>query len=302
MSPTDLDHYQGCLLALALADASGAPYEGGWLERGLWRCIGRTADGLPRWTDDTQMALDVADGLLRDGAVNQDALARQFAASYHWSRGYGPGAARLLKRVRHGQAWQSARRAVFQDGSLGNGAAMRTPPIALRFHTDVPRLLAQTRLAAEITHAHPWAIEGAQAIALATRAALRGDAVGALIPALRQAAPSPIWADKINTLSDWLGQQASPTAPQVADRLGNGITAPDSVITAIYVAYRCIDAPFAQLLDFVQALHGDVDTLGAMAGAIWGARNGAATLLDRPLEQKARILTTAERLYRAAIA
>jgi hypothetical protein len=54
------DRFIGCLLGLATGDALGAPYEGGPLERLVWRLIGRTSDGCLRWTDDTQMALDLA--------------------------------------------------------------------------------------------------------------------------------------------------------------------------------------------------------------------------------------------------
>ena len=55
---TSLDLFQGCLLGLSLGDALGAPYEGGVLERLLWRLIGKTSQGEMRWTDDTQMTID----------------------------------------------------------------------------------------------------------------------------------------------------------------------------------------------------------------------------------------------------
>lgn len=47
-----VDQFAGCLLGLALGDALGAPFEGGWLERVLWWLIGITRDGAMRWTDD----------------------------------------------------------------------------------------------------------------------------------------------------------------------------------------------------------------------------------------------------------
>ena len=64
-----LDQFAGCMLGLATGDALCAPHEGGLLERLVWRVIGRTSDGCLRWTDDTQMALDLAESLLsEDGA------------------------------------------------------------------------------------------------------------------------------------------------------------------------------------------------------------------------------------------
>ncbi len=52
------DRIIGSVLALALGDAFGAPYEGGILERAVWALIGRR-NGKRRWTDDTQMTIDV---------------------------------------------------------------------------------------------------------------------------------------------------------------------------------------------------------------------------------------------------
>ena len=102
--------YSGCFYGLALGDALCAPYEGGILERGLWKLIGKTKAGETRYTDDTQMSLDVAQSLLEQGKVDQDHLATKFASNYRWSRGYGPGAAKMLKKIRKGISWQEVNR------------------------------------------------------------------------------------------------------------------------------------------------------------------------------------------------
>ena len=72
------DQYRGCLLGLACGDAMGARYEGGILERALWSLIGKT-DGRLRFTDDTQMALDMIHSMLQCGELNQAHMAQQFA-------------------------------------------------------------------------------------------------------------------------------------------------------------------------------------------------------------------------------
>jgi poly(ADP-ribose) glycohydrolase ARH3 len=51
------------MLVLATGDARRVPYEGGPLERVVWRLIGRTSDGCHRWIDDTQLAIDLAAAL-----------------------------------------------------------------------------------------------------------------------------------------------------------------------------------------------------------------------------------------------
>src|SRR5262245_60917608 len=108
MTSFSVERFSGCILGLATGDALGAPDEGGPLERMLWRLIGRTRDGHVRWTDDTQMARDLAESLLEKNGVDSEAIARRFAASYRWSRGYGPGVARVLKRIRRGEPWETA--------------------------------------------------------------------------------------------------------------------------------------------------------------------------------------------------
>ena len=82
---TTPDQYRGCLLGLATGDALGAPHEGGPVERAAWRVSGRCREGA-RFSDDTQMTLDLTASFLAHGAVDQDDLARQFAASDRWDR------------------------------------------------------------------------------------------------------------------------------------------------------------------------------------------------------------------------
>ena len=167
-----LDQFNGCLLGLALGDAMGAPYEGGLLERLLWKLIGKTIKGELRWTDDTQMALDLCESLIINEKLEPEHLAKQFAASYRWSRGYGPATAKILKKIKAGKNWQKVNCSIYPDGSFGNGAAMRAPIIGLFYHKNSNDFIDAVRGSAVITHAHPLAIEGAILIALATSLAL----------------------------------------------------------------------------------------------------------------------------------
>ena len=151
--PTNL--VAGALLGIALGDAFGAPYEGGVIERLVWRLIG-TRQGMRRWTDDTQMTIDLVESLIHCRKIDQDDLARRFAQSYRWSRGYGPGAARVLKCIRSGESWESASRAVYVNGSYGNGGAMRSPAVGLFFGGQGDAAVAEAaEAAATVTHVDP---------------------------------------------------------------------------------------------------------------------------------------------------
>ena len=277
--PTDLEQRcRGAVFGLALGDALGAPHEGGPVERLLWRWLGSTRDGRRRFTDDTQMALDLADSLLRCGKVDQDDLAATFANSYRWSRGYGPTAARVLKRIRGGLDWRQANRSVHRTGSFGNGGAMRAPIVGIFFHAEPQRIAAAARATAEVTHAHPLAMDGAAMIAVATSAALAGADARTLLESAAPATAQSEYAERFAIARRWLaaGEPVSPR--EVRARLGMGITALASCVTALYLAGRFREQPFAELLAFAAAAGGDVDTVGAMAGALWGAVNGVARL------------------------
>ena len=297
-----LDQVRGCLLGLALGDSLGAPFEGGILERLLWRVIGRTWGGEMRWTDDTQMTIDVVESFLDRRHLDPDDLAMRFAKSYQWSRGYGPAATKVLKQIARGVDWRQANRVVYRDGSFGNGAAMRTPILGLIYTDRTDELNDAARLSAAVTHAHPIGIEGAVLLAAVTAyAAHRCASCDILRQALVHSTLEE-FKSRLEIACEWLGFQSSiRTAAEVARRLGNGITAHQSCVTAVYLALRFRNQPFLDMQQFIAAVGGDVDTIGAMAGAIWGVVNGSANLpmvsLSK-LEQRERIESLAELLHR----
>jgi poly(ADP-ribose) glycohydrolase ARH3 len=285
------DRMIGTLLASALGDAFGAPYEGGLPERLLWALIG-WRKGVRRWTDDTQMSIDIVESLLACGEINQDDLAWRFASSYRWSRGYGPGAAKLLRRIHRGEDWRTANRAVFPNGSYGNGGAMRVAPVGLFYADDEQQLVRATRSSAAVTHAHPLGQDGAVLIALTTASVyIAGDDdlnTQEIIQRLRRHVRTSEFQPKLVTAEKWLRMNQAVVPRTVATELGNGIKAVDSCVTAIYAALAFRKADFADLLAYIRRIGGDVDTIGAMAGAIWGAACGRRRLPEEYLRRLER--------------
>lgn len=275
----------GSVVGLALGDAFGAPYEGGFLERTLWKMLGNI-NGKKRWTDDTQMTINVIESLVEHGAINQEDLANRFARSYRWSRGYGPGAAKLLKQIKRGQSWKQANRSVFSDGSFGNGGAMRAPVIGLFFaQRNDEVIMKAAHQCAEITHAHPLGIEGSGLIALTISLCLKDLNSIEIIERLLRIAKLDEFTTKLNKAKHWLLQPQIESPKVVAKELGNGIAASESCVTAIYIALIHFDKPFDELLEYTIKISGDVDTIGAMAGAIWGAIRGYEDLPGAKLER-----------------
>jgi ADP-ribosylglycohydrolase len=296
--PSLSDRGAGALLGLALGDALGAKLEGGILSRAIWFLVCIPYGSLLRWTDDTQMSLGAAESLLDRGGVDCDDLARRWAAAARWSRGYGPGTLALLAQVRRGRSWQDASKSVFREGSYGNGAAMRSAPFGLFYRGRRAELLAAAAEAARVTHAHPLGVEGAVLIAAATADVLEGAPLDDMLDDLEGLARREEFRSRLKWARAALNG-TRPDAREVRRALGRGIAAHESVVTAIYAFARHRD-DFGALTAFVAELGGDVDTIGAMAGALCGARNGVAALPAEPLsrlEERDRL----DRLGRALV-
>jgi len=272
------DKFIGCFLGLAFGDAMCAPYEGGVLERLLWSAIGKTNRKELRFTDDTQMSLDIARSFLKDRELNQASLAQTFANSYQWSRGYGPSAGKILKRIKNGMPWQKANISVYKNGSFGNGAAMRAPILAMCFAPSMPEFEKQIIKSAEITHSNALAIEGATLIAYSTGYAFLDVPNDEICNCLINIAKKTIFEDKLLSCMKRLKLGKELGRSEVKKVFGNGITAENSCVTAIYLALFFRDKSFVVLIDYIKNLGGDTDTIAAMSGAIWGAFNGEKKL------------------------
>ena len=292
--------YSGCFLGLAIGDAYGAPFEGGPIERLLWKAIGKTKDGKIRFTDDTQMSIDLASSFIQNNGVNQEHLATTFAENYRWSRGYGPSAAWLLKKIKNGANWQDVNRAKFKDGSYGNGAAMRAPILAMCFPEDKESLSANIVKCSEITHAHPLAIEGAKLIAFVTYSALHDWNNEAILEALPTWCKSNEYQTKVAFCIESIQASDTVQIKVLKSKLGNSIAASQSCVTAIYFALKYRNQSYDSMLTQIYKLGGDADTIGAMAGAIWGAFNGCDAIDKRKIqsiESSAKIVDLSEQLY-----
>jgi poly(ADP-ribose) glycohydrolase ARH3 len=298
------DRIRGGLLGLSLGDALGAPLEGGPIERLAWLFITSATRTKLRWTDDTQMSLDLAESLAASGSLDLDDVARRFAQGYHWSRGYGPAAARMLKRIRHGIDWREANRSIYPNGSFGNGAAMRSPVIGIFYRNRPAELPTAASGVASITHAHALGIEGAVLIAVATLEALHAHGPAEIMRRVAAHSDSEPFRCRIEIACRWLEDRELPPASEVRSKLGNGVAAAESCITALYIAMRFLNTSFEDMIRFIAECRGDVDTIGAMAGGIWGAANGVSQLPPEKidiLEQRDRIIAAADALSDASV-
>lgn len=264
------DRARGALLGTFVGDALGMPYEG----RGphaipavLEMVDARLGPGT--YTDDTQMMIALAESLLRCDVVDPEDVAGAFRTHYEPARGYGAGTTRVLELWQQGESVDDAARRVFGgQGSLGNGAAMRVAPVAIRFAGDNGLLATQAGRSARVTHAHPVGIDGAVVQAAAVAAALAGeDPLAAAIGAAR--------TRELREAMLKVHDCASLTGPATSSAEG-------SVPLAIAAARGA--ATFEEAVTQAVRAGGDTDTTGAMAGAIAGARFGASAIPSRWLD------------------
>ncbi len=175
---------------------------------------------------------------------------------------------------------------------------MRIAPIAL-FYQNNPRLMQYAiEQSSVITHAHPDAITGAKIIAH-TIVHMLNENEDELFEQL-QKTQNPAYQTKLKQAQAWITGNYQPPTKEVAKQLGNGIQAINSTVTAIYIALRFIQHDYNKMIDFIQKLKGDTDTIAAMAGAIWGAKNGIKAIKNSQLENlesKKEIIALADSLY-----
>jgi ADP-ribosylglycohydrolase len=256
------------------------------------------------WTDDTAMALSIYEVLEEHGRIDQDALAKRFAARFDAQpfRGYGGGAIRLLGAIRDGAAWRDASTALFSGGSFGNGSAMRIAPLAGYFADDSYETVAeQAALSAAVTHAHPEGIAGGIAAGIAGAYAWKsrdrrtdaGTPIGMFETVLAHTPAGEVrrGIERAAGLAFDLPVQpavklldyGTSTVPfdvsmeRVVKLLGNGsrIICQDTVPFCVWVAARHLDNYEAALVNTIRA-GGDIDTNAAIVGGIVALATGAA--------------------------
>jgi poly(ADP-ribose) glycohydrolase ARH3 len=271
-----------------------AKFLGGMVGAGLGDAIGELAFRYPVkgellsevdrretlvYTDDTAMAIGLAESIAEVGGLDQHHLGNTFRANFQrepW-RGYASGPPTVFSKVeRQGMAYAEAARTLYGgEGSFGNGAAMRIAPLGLFFH-NAPDLYESARLSAEVTHAHPIGIDGAavQARAVAQAVAL---APGEPFPTsdflevLLKTAHTPEMRLKLERVRDLIHQDVRPQ--RAIRQLGRGVAVHRSLPFAIYAFMRHSDS-FEGCLLCAALNGGDRDTMGAMACAISGAYLG----------------------------
>lgn len=288
----------GAMLGLALGDALGATVE--FMSRaeirrkfpeGHREILGGGPFGFApgEWTDDTAMALAVANGVAEAPDDPVETVGRHFMA---WSDSGPPdvgNTVRLaLNHYKRTGSWPQVSGAVARElgeRAGGNGALMRTLPTAIAYGSDLTHALAIARM----THPHPES-DAAVAVYNLTVDALLGGASKEEALAVGLSAAGPL----TDRLSDLAGKR------ETAIRSSGYVV--DSLQAALW-AFLTTDSLEDCLVRAVN-LGDDADTVGAIAGGLAGALWGPLAAPRRwtvALKGRDRLDTAAEQMNHIAL-
>lgn len=282
--------HAGALLGLAVGDALGAAVEfrapGTFAPLDDLRAGGVHGLEAGQWTDDTSMALCLADSLLLAGGFDaRDQMQRYL----RWYRsGYRSVTGSCFDI---GNTTRAALHAFEQTGepfsgateprAAGNGSIMRLAPVALRWSHAPAEAIAHAAASSRTTHGAIEAVDACRYLA------------GLLVGALRGEARDVLLAPMYSPLGD--GWTADPLAVEIAAvAAGSFREREPPVIRGAGHVVRSLEAAlwaFARAEDFRHGallaanLGEDADTTaavyGQLAGAYFGADRIPAAWLDR---------------------
>ncbi|NVZ22596.1 ADP-ribosylglycohydrolase family protein [Pseudomonas costantinii] len=282
MSITLSDRYRGCLLGLACGDAVGTTVE--FMPRGTFAPVTDMLGGGPfqlkpgQWTDDTSMALCLAESLLNKHGF--DALDQMARYLNWWKWGYLSATGECFDI---GMTVREAL-AVFQESgnpfagstdpySAGNGSMMRLAPVVLFFFPDSQSVRTFAVESSRTTHAAQEAIDCCAVLAQAISNALSGVSKDQVL----RCSGIGLSAPKVAAIA--AGEYRDKSRAEI---VGSGYS-----VASLEAAFWCFHHTdsFADAVLAAANLGDDADTTAAIVGQLAGAHYGAQAIPSGWLEK-----------------
>ena len=266
------DRALGALLGLAVGDALGTTLE--FSARDTRPHHMEMTGGGPfnlapgHWTDDTAMALALADSLMSCRGFDAHDLMTRFVA--WWREGaysctgtcfdIGRTTADALARFeRTGNPYAGSK----APRTAGNGSLMRLAPVALFTLTDAERACRIAQDQSRTTHAAPEALAACTYLVTLLREGILGEP-----DVLRPRAWTGSARMKAIAAGEWRGKSRQ--------QIRSSGYVLDTLEAALWVVSQT--SSFADALVLAVNLGGDADTIGAVTGQLAGALYGAAVI------------------------
>ncbi len=273
------NRYRGALLGLAIGDSLGMPIE--FKPPGSFPPVTCLIGGGPfnlrpgQWTDDTSMALCLAESLISCPEFNpsdqMDRYVRWYKEGYLSSTGtcfdIGNTVRAALENYQQtGQPYAGSEK----PRTAGNGSIMRLAPVPLRYAANSQLAINLAAESSRTTHAAAEAVDGCRYLAALIIGALLGQDKATLLTnhysPLPEGWPRTLSA-KIADIA--AGSYKSKNPPVIR---GTGYVV-DSLEAALWAFYHSDN--FAQGALLAVNLGEDADTTGAVYGQLAGAYYGA---------------------------
>lgn len=275
LTPSLHNRYLGAMLALACGDAIGTSVE--FSPRGSFAPVTGMAGGGPfglqpgQWTDDTSMALCLAESLVQKGAFDPADQMVRYLNWWQWGYLSSTGScfdigttvrAALASFQETGHPYSGSA----APATAGNGSLMRLAPVALFAYPDVEAALAHAANSSRTTHAAPEAVESCQLFAALLCSALAGTPKAQLLSSVAYRPTEPKLLDIAS------GRFIGKTQQEIR---GSGYCV-ESLEAALWCFFNS-DSLEQAILRAVN-LGDDADTTGAIVGQLAGAYYGAAAI------------------------
>ena len=281
---TEKDRAIGCFIGLAIGDALGSPAEfkePGEFEpitemrySGVWR--------IPAgyWTDDTSMAICLAESIIEHNRIHHLDILERFCRWYQLGENSSNGRCFDI-----GNTTKKALNAWILNGNQtgaptgiwesGNGSIMRLAPIAVRWWNNLEMLHSAAKEQSAVTHASQICLNACVELSSILGSAIRNEEVMSDLQkfaiAQNNTIPNSGYVEDTMTAAKWA--------------VGSTDNFNDALLAAVN-------------------LGGDSDTIGAVtgqiAGAIYGYNEIKSSWLD-VLHDKDRLLLLADKLYSNSI-
>lgn len=300
-SDTIKDRALGSMIGLVVGDALGTTIE--FLPRGAYPLMTDMIGGGPfhlrpgQWTDDTSMALCLAESLLSNPDLDQIDLMERFSRWVEFGENSATGKcfdigrttlASIASFKRTGQLFQGPSRAT----DAGNGSIMRLAPVALRWwhNLEVARSIAREQ--SRTTHAASECIDSCDFLVEILCRAIRGELTD---------------IKNINIRGDLAPAVSSLSSCNWVSKLETEIKSDGYVIHTLEAALWALQQSnsFSEAILTAVNLGHDSDTVGAVCGQLAGAIFGLSAIPGKwidLLHDRDRILDVSRRLIDASFA
>jgi ADP-ribosylglycohydrolase len=299
------ERFRGALLGLAVGDALGTTLE--FKRPGTFVPISTITGGGPfdlepgQWTDDTAMALCLAESLLERGSFHPSDQMLRYVSWYRTGHlsctgtCFDIGKTTKAALERFEQTFEPLSGST-DPRSAGNGSLMRLAPIPLFYAHEPEKAIDKAGDSSKTTHGARAAVDACRYMAALIVGALQGATKKELVSA-RFSPANGYWRHapltrSIDEVAAGSFRRAEP--PEIA---GTGYVV-QSLEAALWAFHR--SATFREGMLKAVNLGDDADTTGAiygqLAGAFYGASGIPAEWLE-PLAMRQTITDFADRLY-----